>query len=69
VGVNEYALEQLARDRLAELRTQAAAQRLAQSVAGRAQGWLRRAMTASSWHFLQPYAVRPKTPGASSAAS
>lgn len=69
MGLNEYALEQIARDRLAELRARAAAARAARSAPRRAQGWLRRAMTASSWHFRQPYAVRPKTPGASSAAS
>src|SRR5438093_9528250 len=31
--------------------------------------WTRRAMTASSWHFLNPYAVTPRTPGASMSAS
>jgi len=60
MGVSEYALELLARERLDELRREAAVLRLAR--ARPSQGWLRRAMTAS-------YAVRPRTPGASSAAS
>jgi len=34
-----------------------------------AHGYPSRAMTASSWHFLKPYAVIPRMPGLSSAAS
>ena len=67
MGVNEFALEALAWERLAELRREAAALRLARASA--AQGWVRRAITASIWRLRQPYAVRPRTPGASSAAS
>ncbi len=67
MDVNAYALECLAKERLAALRAEAAALRLARESG--AQGWLRRAMTASSWHLRQPYAVRPRTPGARSAAS
>ena len=67
MGVSEYALELLARERLDELRREAAVLRLARPRSS--QGWLRRAMTASIWHLRQPYAVRPRTPGASSAAS
>lgn len=86
MGVSDYALEFLARERLDELRRQAAVLRLAWARPTRTisplaspprrrlgshrfQGWLRRAMTASIWHLRQPYAVRPRTPGASSAAS
>jgi hypothetical protein len=69
MNVNEYALEWLAGDRLVELRAEAARQRLARESAPTGQGWVRRAITASSWHFRQPYAVRPSTPGASNAAS
>ncbi len=67
MGLNEYALECLAKERLAALRAAAAVQQLLPASAR--QGWIRRAMTASSWHFLKPYAVRPRTPGPSSAAS
>src|SRR5262249_26744173 len=34
-----------------------------------AHPWTRRAITASSWHFRNPYAVTPRTPGASMSAS
>jgi hypothetical protein len=67
MGVSEYVLEFLARERLDELRREAAALRLARALPS--QGWLRRAMTASIWHLRHPYAVRPRTPGARSAAS
>ena len=66
MSLNEYALEFLARERLAELRAASAARHLAE---GAAQGYARRAITASIWHFLKPYAVIPRTPGRSSAAS
>ena len=63
---NEYVLEFLVKERLSQLRAEAAAQRLA---ARAAQGCVRRAMTASIWHFLKPYAVIPRMFGRSSAAS
>lgn len=66
MDLNEYVLEVLARQRLAELRAEAAAQQIA---ACAAQGCASRAITASIWHFLKPYAVIPKTPGRSSVAS
>ena len=66
MSLNEYALELLAKERLAELRAAAVTRRLA---ARAAQGCARRAMTASIWHFLKPYAVIPKMFGRSSEAS
>ncbi len=63
---NEYVLEFLVKERLSQLRAEAAAQRLA---ARAAQGYVRRAMTASIWHFLKPYAVIPRMFGRSSEAS
>lgn len=65
--MNEYALECFVKARLDDLRKAAAVRGVARRAAP--QGWLRRAMTASSWHFRQPYAVSPRMPGASSAAS
>ena len=66
MSLNEYALEFLAKERLAELRAAAVTQQLA---ARAAQGCARRAMTASIWHFLKPYAVIPRMFGRSSEAS
>ena len=63
---NEYVLEFLVKERLSQLRAEAATQRLAASAA---QGCARRAMTASIWHFLKPYAVIPRMFGRSSEAS
>ena len=66
MSLNEYALEFLVKERLSRLRAEAATQRLAASAA---QGYARRAITASIWHFLKPYAVIPRMFGRSSAAS
>src|SRR3990172_1078168 len=54
VSLNEYALEHLVKERLARLRADGVTQQLA---ARAAQGYARRAITASIWHFLKPYAV------------
>ncbi len=66
MSLNEYALEHLVKERLARLRADGVTQQLA---ARAAQGYARRAITASIWHFLKPYAVTPTTPERSSEAS
>ena len=63
---NEYVLEFLVKERLSQLRADGVTQQLA---ARAAQGYARRAITASIWHFLKPYAVIPRMFGRSSEAS